>query len=405
MSTLKVVAVTTGFNDPVIIEDIGFVELNHPSSTNLLDFCSISELSDSADIQALIDSGDLEVFDENRNPILDIKSINNVGNIPVQSVTFPSALVRGVFIEDSTDLENYVLRVEGDWLTPETTAEIVSPTGIVFKSWRYSSLNLGFATFDVSGIGTGDLDLRVINYGKETLVTELSARVLALDNFTGEEIEIDLRQGGSELALRESNTGDGTVAVYSTNNVVINRDSFVGAQYPGLTNSRTWFRFLNISGNLEGGGTRLEKLEFIVYYGGGRFYLGIANDEEMNASGSRNEVESISIGVEFRSNDLRSIVGIENGDDDFEINSQNFDLNVGNYFRVEFDFVGDNTVRLYQLASGDKSSWYEELTPIFSQSNNYLNQFEQGDGPYYPVLHWIDGSTNHGLLAIRGCVN
>lgn len=400
MTTLTITLTTTGSASVINLDDLGFVTINHPSSVNLLSFTSLSELAESQNLQSAIDNGDVVLTDNNNNIIETILGINNVGNTPVANISFPTPLVEKVSVDDDGDPTETVLKFEGDWLTPESTARVVNPQGVVFVRWEYVKPTECFGVFDITGLnGSGMVDIRVENYGKETAALNIEANVLSS---TGSRTElIDLRQGGSELTLSENNASLGNVAVYSTNNVVINRDSVVGAQYPGVNNSRTWFRYKDIEGSLEGSGTRLEKLEFIVYYGGGRLYIGIANDDDMNASGSRSEVQAIAIGVEFNSNDLRTIVGIEDGNDDWEQYSQNFDLTLGAYYRVEFDFAVNNTVYLYQLDSGEEGDWFTDSTPIFSQTNNYLSRFEQGDGPYNPVHHWVNSSSTHGLLAIR----
>lgn len=97
MATIDIIARTTGVQASVLIDDLGFLELIHPSSVNLTDIFESSELADSDDLQEALAQGLITLEDAEANLL---QNVNEAQFKSGSKATFPSI---GLYAYASTD--------------------------------------------------------------------------------------------------------------------------------------------------------------------------------------------------------------------------------------------------------------------------------------------------------------
>lgn len=106
MPAIDIIATTTGTN--VLLPDLGFLELNHPSSINLTDIFDASELADSDDLQLAITNGQLNLQNESGTTISSVTNIQQ----PEQQQT-SAGPITGLYAYATTDENGNLLESRG----------------------------------------------------------------------------------------------------------------------------------------------------------------------------------------------------------------------------------------------------------------------------------------------------
>lgn len=387
--TFEAILSTTGTIANLEIEDLGFFYIEHPQTITISNFLDQDDIIHSQDLQDAIDAGYVTLVDGDGSPIMQVKDLAGTPDSG-DMVSFPFPVVDSLIVRDSSNPAAVTLGATGNWLSPDTTVAWNSPSNITVNSVSSSNINLLTLSIDVTSAGAeSDISVDFNNYGQITTVTQLG-QAPALTS--PPPVILDLRDGQTVLTTKNNMSEVGNVLVYS-NIAGYVRDAANGFQHNNLVDSETWFKFLDISGTT----STIDQIDYVVWYSSGRFYVGIG-DDEFDDSAPKDNVSEYNIAVEFRSNDLRNVVGEEpNGAWLSDFIGE--DLTVGNYFRVEFDFVAD-TIRLYELDSGDPSDWWDVTTELLGLPNNYTDDWGLS-GTLYPVIHYVESSVLHGVLAIR----